>query len=85
MTSVLKPASIMPTLNPTEPALYRVALTRSRGDQRTRGYLDRRTAQGMTRRQAIHCLTGGVSAARSTTCSNKSTPQFRSYEPLDRT
>jgi transposase len=37
-------------------ALYRVALTRSRGDQRTRDYLDRRTAQGMTRREAIRCL-----------------------------
>jgi transposase len=37
-------------------ALYRVALTRSRGDQRTRDYLDRRTAQGITRREAIRCL-----------------------------
>ena len=37
-------------------ALYRVALTRSRGDQRTRDYLDRRTAQGLTRREAIRCL-----------------------------
>jgi transposase len=37
-------------------ALYRVALTRSRGDQRTRDYLDRRTTQGLTRREAIRCL-----------------------------
>jgi transposase len=37
-------------------ALYRVALTRSRGDQRTRDYLDRRAAQGMTRREATRCL-----------------------------
>jgi transposase len=37
-------------------ALYRIALTRSRGDQRTRDYLDRRTTQGMTRREAIRCL-----------------------------
>jgi transposase len=37
-------------------ALYRIALTRSRCDQRTRDYLDRRTAQGMTRREAIRCV-----------------------------
>ncbi|HWN00066.1 MAG TPA: transposase, partial [Streptosporangiaceae bacterium] len=37
-------------------ALYRIALTRARGEQRTRAYLDRRTAQGMTRREAIRCI-----------------------------
>ena len=37
-------------------ALYRIALTRSRCDQRTRDYLDRRTTQGLTRREAIRCL-----------------------------
>lgn len=37
-------------------ALYRIALTRSRCDQRTRDYLDRRTAQGLTRREAIRCV-----------------------------
>jgi transposase len=37
-------------------ALYRIALTRARGEQRTRDYLDRRTAQGRTRREAIRCL-----------------------------
>ena len=37
-------------------ALYRIALTRARGDQRTRDYLDRRTTQGRTRREAIRCL-----------------------------
>jgi transposase len=37
-------------------ALYRIALTRARTDQRTRDYLDRRTAQGRTRREAIRCL-----------------------------
>jgi transposase len=36
-------------------ALYHIALTRSR-DQRTRDYLDRRTTQGRTRREAIRCL-----------------------------
>ncbi|WP_460494869.1 IS110 family RNA-guided transposase [Dactylosporangium cerinum] len=37
-------------------ALYRIALTRARDDQRTRDYLDRRTAQGHTRREIIRCL-----------------------------
>ena len=37
-------------------ALYRIALTRARSDHRTRDYLDRRTAQGRTRREAIRCL-----------------------------
>ena len=37
-------------------ALYRIALTRSRSDQRTRDYLDKRAAQGMTRREAIRCI-----------------------------
>jgi transposase len=34
-------------------ALYPIVLTRSRGEQRTRDYLDRRASQGMTRREAI--------------------------------
>ena len=37
-------------------ALYRIALTRSRGDHRTRDYLERRATQGLTRREAIRCL-----------------------------
>ena len=37
-------------------ALYRIALTRSRTDPRTRDYLDRRTTSGKTRREAIRCL-----------------------------
>jgi transposase len=37
-------------------ALYRIVLTRSRGEQRTRDYLDRRSSQGMTRRKAIRCV-----------------------------
>lgn len=37
-------------------ALYRIALTRSRSDQRTRDYIDKRTTQGMTRRESIRCL-----------------------------
>jgi transposase len=37
-------------------ALHRIALTRARGDQPTRDYLDHRTAQGRTRREAIRCI-----------------------------
>jgi transposase len=37
-------------------ALYRIALTRARSEDRTRDYLERRTAQGLTRREAIRCL-----------------------------
>jgi transposase len=37
-------------------ALYRIALARSRGDHRTRDYLDRRATQGLTRREAVRCL-----------------------------
>jgi transposase len=37
-------------------ALYRIALTRSRGDHRTRDYLERRASQGLTRREAIRWL-----------------------------
>ena len=37
-------------------ALYHIALTRARGEQRTRDYLDRRTAQGHTRREATRCI-----------------------------
>jgi hypothetical protein len=31
-------------------------LTRARGDQGTREYLDRRTTEGRTRREAIRCI-----------------------------
>ena len=37
-------------------ALYRIALSRLRNDQRTRDYLDRRTTQGLSRREAIRCV-----------------------------
>src|SRR3954452_15035881 len=37
-------------------ALYRIALTRSRGEGRTRDYLERRATQGLTRREAVRCL-----------------------------
>ncbi|MBV1855757.1 IS110 family transposase [Catellatospora sp. NEAU-YM18] len=37
-------------------ALYRIALTRTRTDQQTRDYLDRRTTQGKSRREAVRRL-----------------------------
>ena len=37
-------------------ALYHIALTRCRDEPRTRAYLQRRTTQGRTRREAIRCL-----------------------------
>lgn len=37
-------------------ALYRIVLSRLRWDQRTQDYLQRRMAQGRTRREAIRCL-----------------------------
>lgn len=37
-------------------ALHTIALSRSRWDQRTRDYLDRRITEGKTRREAIRCL-----------------------------
>jgi transposase len=37
-------------------ALYRVALSRLRWEHRTRDYLNRRIAEGRTRREAIRCL-----------------------------
>lgn len=46
-------------------ALYRVALSRLRWDQRTQAdYRNRRTAEGKTPREAIRCLIGGVSSPR---------------------
>ena len=37
-------------------ALYRIVLSRLRWDQRTQDYLQRRMAEGRTRREAIRCL-----------------------------
>jgi hypothetical protein len=37
-------------------ALYRIALTRSRDDHRTRNYLERRITQGLSRRDTIRCI-----------------------------
>lgn len=37
-------------------ALYRIVQSRLRWDERTKAYLQRRTAQGMSRREIIRCL-----------------------------
>ncbi|MEU9057203.1 transposase [Streptomyces sp. NPDC048384] len=37
-------------------ALYRIVVTRLRRDTRTRLYLERRTKQGMSKREIIRCL-----------------------------
>ncbi|MFE5110000.1 transposase, partial [Streptomyces sp. NPDC056663] len=37
-------------------ALYRVVMTRIRWDERTQKYLERRTAEGMSKREIIRCL-----------------------------
>lgn len=37
-------------------ALHTIVLSRLRSDQRTRDYIERRTADGKTRREAIRCL-----------------------------
>ena len=37
-------------------ALHRIAISRLRTDKRTRDYLDRRTTQGLTRREATRCV-----------------------------
>lgn len=37
-------------------ALYRIVMTRIRWDERTRTYLERRTKQGMSKREIIRCL-----------------------------
>jgi hypothetical protein len=36
-------------------ALYRIAITRLRCDQQTRDYVDQRTSEGNTSREAIRC------------------------------
>jgi hypothetical protein len=64
-------------------ALYRIALSRSRCDQRTRDYLDKHAAQGMTRREAIRCIKRYI-AREVYNSSNNSTPRTRPYEPLDK-
>jgi Transposase IS116/IS110/IS902 family len=47
-------------------ALFRAALTGLRRDPRTQAYRQRRTAQGLPKREILRCLIGEVSALRST-------------------
>ena len=37
-------------------ALWRIVFTRMKYDQRTKDYIERRTAAGLTKREAIRCL-----------------------------
>jgi hypothetical protein len=51
------PAPAQPRRRPRrEHALYTVVLTRLRLDERTRRYVARRTTEGLSRREIIHCL-----------------------------
>ena len=45
-------------------ALYIVAIVRMRHHQPTRDYVQRRTAEGLTKREIIRCLIGGLSVSR---------------------
>jgi len=45
-------------------ALYTIVLTRLRHDPRTRAYLARRTAEGLSKKEIIRCLIGGLSVSR---------------------
>jgi Transposase IS116/IS110/IS902 family len=44
-------------------ALHRIVVARLRHDRRTQDYLARRLSQGKSRKEAIRCLIGRVSAA----------------------
>jgi len=37
-------------------ALWRIVITRLSSDQRTKDYLDRRVAEGLTKKEAMRCL-----------------------------
>ena len=41
-------------------ALYRIVVVRLRWHQPTRDYLARRTSQGLSKREIIRCLIGGL-------------------------
>jgi len=65
-------------------ALYRIALTRSRSDQRTRDYLDRRRGQGLTHRETIRCLKRYI-AREIYHLLRQLDPVVPTHEPLDET
>jgi transposase len=60
-------------------ALYRIVFTRLRCDPRSRAYLERRLAQGKTRREVIRCLKRYV--AREVYPLLKATPATRHHTP----
>jgi hypothetical protein len=45
-------------------ALHRIVVSRLRWDTRTQAYMQRRLAEGRTRREVIRCLIGEVSVMR---------------------
>lgn len=45
-------------------ALYTITIARLRWDQRTRNYVERRTSEGKTRREAIRCLKRYIARGR---------------------
>ncbi|MGI5170600.1 hypothetical protein ACQEU3_40255 [Spirillospora sp. CA-253888] len=55
-------------------ALYRIALSRLRWDDRTQDHLRKRTAQGRTRRETIRCLKRYIAREVHRTIINTSTP-----------
>ena len=59
-------------------ALYRIALVRMRYDQRTKVYVARRTAEGLSKKEIIRCLKRAIiREVYRVICTKRSTPQPR--------
>ena len=59
-------------------ALYRIAVVRMRCDQRTKDYVARRTAEGLSKKEIIRCLKRAiVREIYRVICAKRSTPQPR--------
>ncbi|GAB3595877.1 Transposase IS116/IS110/IS902 family protein [Corynebacterium faecale] len=59
-------------------ALYRIAVVRMRCDQRTKDYVARRTAEGLSKKEIIRCLKRAiVREIYRVICTKRSTPQPR--------
>ena len=64
MTAARTPPDLDPSAEPLDrggnrqinAAIHRIAITRVRCDQRTKAYIERKTAEGKTTRDAIRCL-----------------------------
>ncbi|MGP5629698.1 transposase, partial [Corynebacterium casei] len=56
-------------------ALYRIALVRMRYDQRTKAYVARRTAEGLSKKEIIRCLKRAIiREVYRVICTKRSTP-----------